>query len=447
MVFGEPSRRELEEDLAVARRDADFQRGLADGARSNAQQLEKERDDARIIGRITDVAEHALKQAEKSGEVQISAAQTAEEVVKARYVDHATAQHADEMITEHADAIRMEKGPGWDGEIRDHLDEKFSSDGTYDRVKRDTEADAIRTVAETLREEIRQKEKDRLASPEEQERLRIKAQKLMEESGDASRIREAAQKEAEQIALEEAQRDIEQEEEARKPEYVTGFKSDWREGNQGQRYAQSVRSRLESKWNGKAIEELEEEIQDEEFKRLREERVKRETEALKQEKFYAEQLAEFSKGGIETTKIPEGSSLTIYLGEIESFDTRKQNERGNWHNTQGRRVAAKRILKVTALNDGRFAVDHDSLEQSDSVYEQAAAIEHGMIIHLGRREIDKSNGDESPRLNEVLREGIVLYYDDDKTDENITDTRLPIANIEINGTSALVDIEEARLAS
>lgn len=447
MAFGEPSRRDLEADLAAARRDVDFQRSLADGARSNAQQLEKERDDARTIGRITDVAEHALKQAEKSGEVQISAAQTAEEVVKARYVDHATAQHADEMITEHADAIRMEKGPGWDGEIRDHLDGKFSSDGTYDRVKRDTEADAIRAVAETLREEIRQKEKNRLASPEEQERLRVEAQKLMEESGDAFRIREATQKEAEQTALEEVQRDIEQEEEARKPEYVTSFKSDWREANEGKRYTTSVRKRLEKKWNEAAIEELEDEIDDEEFKRLRNERVKRETEALEKEKFFAEQLAEFTKSGIETMDIPQGASVTLYLGETETYEVRKTDERGYGYMAEAKRLLAKRIIKLTALNDGRFAVDHDSLEQSGSVYEQAAAIPHGMVIHIGRREIIKSNGDETPRLDEMVRQGVVLHYDDDKSDDNIIDTRLPIANIEINGTGAITNLEETKLAT
>ena len=83
-------------------------------------------------------------------------------------------------------------------------------------------------------------------------------------------------------------------------------------------------------------------------------------------------------------------------------------------------------------------VEKDSLEQASSPYENtscSAAWDDNYI--LGRREIDK-NGDNNGTevLNQSVRSGVPLFYDDDLRDPKITDMLLPVANIEVNGHSS-----------
>ena len=121
--------------------------------RSDALELDRRLRREQRVGRITDIAEKALSDAENSGKVEIDAGLTAEKVVEA-LVGQAEAVNADEIIREHQDALILEKGPDWDEEIRARFMEQFRRDGTFDRAKRDVLADKAKLIADELKTEV-----------------------------------------------------------------------------------------------------------------------------------------------------------------------------------------------------------------------------------------------------------------------------------------------------
>ena len=108
---------------------------------------------AKTVNQLTEVAERALRAAENSGAVQISAAQTAEDIVKARYITHAEAFIANTIIGDHTDAICMRRGPDWDDEITKRLTEQYTRDGTFERIQNEVDAAAIKEIADCIRGE------------------------------------------------------------------------------------------------------------------------------------------------------------------------------------------------------------------------------------------------------------------------------------------------------
>ncbi len=448
-MFGEPSKAQLVEQIQELQAALNTKNEQLDGARGHMTALDKENKRLKTVHRLTDVAEATLEQAEESGAVQISAEETARGIVEQRYVQGAEAVIADDIITKHSDAILLEHGPEWRAKTEERLRQQFATDGTYDRVRRDVTTERAKEIADQLREERAAQVRAKLEDPEVQAALVQDARRQLEESDYSATLEQQLQHDAQDAAVEQAKKDIEKELEDKAPGRIQKIKDEWRKGYYGREYREKIEENLELEWRKKAIEEVQEEIDDEELGKLLTARAEREKAKLRDEQFFAEYLKAFTSGGVEVAKLPEQAQLTIYLGEQESFKVPEKNRYGQ--NT-GRnidsdkpRIAASRVLKLTVLKDGRCMVESDSLASSSSVYERNAAFPSGMIIHVGRAEIDATNGgDKKPVLKESLRQGAELYFDDDKTDPTVMSASLPIGNIEVNGHSAL-DLAPHRL--
>ncbi len=442
-IFGEtPEERKLSDQLAETEAELAITRGEANSARESMAQLDGILTRERSLRDISEVAERALAQAETSGDVQISAAQTAEGVVKERYIGGATAVIADKLITEQGDAIKIKRGPHWDEQIKDRLTQQYTDDGTFDRIHGEVDARDIKAFADEMRASAEQERVAYNESDDRRNELHENARKELEDSGDIESIRAQKDKEAEdawrETALDEVYREIDEQEAAREQDFKDKWKSDWRESRDGQDHRSLIARKLERDWKGRASEEVGEEIKDEELKKLLTERAVAEKKDLEAEAFYREHLKAFEHSGVDVTKLPTNSILTIYLGSLEK--STKKDSYGN-NREDGVRVAAQRILKLTKLDDGRFRVEYDSMNESASPQEAEAALRYGEIIHIGRRVTDK----DVVNLEPTLRQGVPLFTDDDTTDQRITPTHLKVCNIEVDGASAVVDIKKPRI--
>lgn len=413
-----------------------------DGSRTLLLQSQTELDRTRQLANISDLAERALSDAEQSGEVQIDAAATAQEVVKKRYVDGATGVIANQLIDEQSDAMRIKHGPEWDEEIRNRLKLQFERDGTFARIADEVDAEAIKAIADSMRADITRERDDFNNSQERQDELHTAARRELDEKGDTAKIHQERDAEAEarwrEQALDEVHAEIDAEQAAREEDFKRDWKQKWRESSDGQYHTRTVKEKLQRKWEGAASEDVAREIEDEELERLLKERAEREKSKLENDALFDTHLASFGGSGIEVEALPKDASVTIYLGRIE---TSKSKDSYGYDREDGQRVAANRVIRLTKLDDGRFRVEYDSMHDSASPYEVAAALRYGEVIHIGRKVVDKG----VISLDTSIRQGVPLFTDDDTTDQNITPTHLPVANVEVNGISAVKGLKKPRM--
>ncbi|NCU29958.1 hypothetical protein EOM60_05135 [Candidatus Saccharibacteria bacterium] len=393
---------------------------------------------AKIVNQLTEVAERALRAAENSGAVQISAAQTAEDIVKARYITHAEAFIANTIIGDHTDAICMRRGPDWDDEITKRLTEQYTRDGTFERIQNEVDAAAIKEIADCIRGEYIAEQEEINRTPEKQAQLRAE----LEASGKIDEIREAILADLEKEWREEASsaifKKIEAELAAGEEAYKEDWEEKWRGSYEGRQHVEKTMYRLKKEWAAASTEEVARKIEDEELLRLLAERAEREKRELNEEAFYGEYLSDFGGEGIDVRKIPPGSDLTIYLGYIEDAMSR---DRYGGKVKDGLRVAVQRLVRLTKLDGEKFRIEGDSLKDSASPYERSASLKYGDVVYIGRKVTD--NG--SAKLEPSLREGVPLFLDDAKEDQSLVPTYLPVANVEMNGISAIKDLKEPRI--
>lgn len=444
-MFGEtPEERELKDQLDEKEAElATVQEGL-DSTRKLLVQQANELNRERTKGIITEVAERALADAEKSGDVQIGAADTAQAVVKARYIGQAEAVIADKIIDGQADAIRMKRGPEWDKEVEERLREQYERDGTLDAIERETDAIDIGVIAQRIKDETAAERKAFNESEDRQRELHDNARAKLEADGELQRIRDEKDEEAESIwhqkALDEAVDEIDTEVTAGERDYKDRVKREWRESHDGQQHIDYRRRMLERDWEKTAIEEIAKKIDDEELTALLASKAERAKEQLRKEEFYANYLESFTHTGVDMTTIPEDTQVTVELGTV--VDKMKSDGYGGQSKTGRKTVNAERTLRLTSLGGGKYRLESDSLHGSKNVYEKQSAIPVGQTIHLGRKTHETVNGNKATSLDESLRHDVTLFYDDDRSDPNITSSHLPVANVRLNGMSALKNLEE-----
>jgi hypothetical protein len=444
-VFGETDEeRQLKRDLEAKTEELATATGAHDRTRDLMAIQERGLRRLEAVHRITDVADVALRQAETSGHVQVSAEETAKEVVKKRYVGHAEGTIADRIITEQADAIRMERGPEWDQEIEQRLREQYDKDGTFDRIERETDAKDIGVIGQRLQDETAQEREDFNNTPGRQEELLQQERSRLQEQGILDDIRAAKDEEANRMwrdqAYQEALQEIDDEIERTREDRIRHFKEEWKDSHEGKNRRRYTTETLERKWRSMSDEEVAQETDDEVTRELREGKNQRNKEQLEREKFYADYLEAFTQNGIDMTIIPEKCVVTIELGSKK--DDEQRDSYGYKSKSGQKTIDAKRTLIVTSLGGGRYRLESDTLGLSNNVHEKKDAIPVGMTIHLGRESHETKDGKTKTTLDESMREGVPGFYDDDRTDPAISALEYPVANIRINGVSAVKNLAE-----
>ena len=104
-----------------------------------------------------------------------------------------------------------------------------------------------------------------------------------------------------------------------------------------------------------------------------------------------------------------------------------------------------RKLTLTSMGAGLYRVDDDTLQRSKEFYSQDAVLAEGDTITIGmlvsEATPESKNSDKAvkatkkPKLLQLLKAGARLQYDTDTSTEDFRDTRLPIADVVVNGIS------------
>jgi hypothetical protein len=405
-------------------------------SREHVFQVNTENTRLQRAARLHDVAARALREAEVSGTVQISAEQTAEGVVAERYIGHRVAEIADEILDEREDMIRHDKGPAWDIELEASLRTTFENDGTFDSLETDLRAERMKEIADELRAAKTKEVEEDLDNPETRATMVAEQRKLLDDSGEFDRIKKALKSsrigEWRDEAIAAAHVDIEAQLLADKETFITTYRAQWPASDDGERYIARTRRAFRKDWESATAEELRDVTDAKEFIELVDELIASKTPELESSVIYEKYLSGFKTVGIDTGEIPAGHTVSISLGTVKKETV---SERDMYNRTTEKRVnvlAVGRRLVLTSLGENRFRVEKDTLADSESPYEKDHALAIGGIIHLGRKVTEKKQSTLEPHIRQDVR----LFIDDDTSDPHITDMLLAVGQVSIDGVDA-----------
>lgn len=404
------------------------------------QELQRQLDVTGQVGRIATAVEAELGHIEEMGV-------TGEEAERAAQVSVFSTERAklvkdttEDLIDTHRDRyvadLCIKEGPA----IRMNVDAELKANGTYAHIEAEERSKLEQNLRESLIAEQREKIVADLQSDESQAGLRFKVAEEVRGSGEMEKYTDTQRAQLEEKWAEEARAEVRQEiddaETAREIEFKTAYKAQQIQTQRWKSYRESKRADLERNWSGVTSVELAAGIDDEELTLLLEQKARDAASELEKELHGKKLLGEFEGRGIDAGSLEQGTRLDILLGSI--VDIKVKEDYRDYNGYPAQRDVTKpgvkclRKLTLTACGEGRFTVDRDSLSESKSVYEQDNSIDSGVIVVIGRKVSE--NGDQ--KLEQRLVAGIPLQYDDDTTTPNFVDTKVPIADVVINGVSA-----------
>ena len=402
---------------------------------------------AQAVGRIANYATEVYTAAANSGEIMISAEVDAQQIVTQRLMDQATGEQTNQLLTAKEREYRRNFGPTQLTELRTILDTTFAADGTYTAIDQKVRDDFATTVGDELKvaktaeiEAILNAEDVRAA-----EVARIRAQ--MTNDGTFAKMLKDRQAElepdwkAEAVAA--AKEEIKASLLAGKTDFIDKTKKDWRGSTQGQRFEEQKRKALEQQWNKEGLAEVATELQDEVLLQVLQQRRDREGAAVIRQEQYASLLEDFGRGGIDTTKLPAGTPLTVQFGAVVPKVTEVSDGYGGRKKKSEPQLLCDRELKLTALGEGKFVVDGDSLADADNTYIRNDSVRPGTVLHLGRELLETGK----PALHPHIQNGVPLAFDDDRSDSRMSSSIMPVANVLVDGVSARDDYKSVEYST
>ncbi len=296
-------------------------------------------------------------------------------------------------------------------------------------------------IADDLLRQAREKIEAELGTPEakatfiEDERSRLEASEELKRHKEEKRVvlEEGWRDEAYQAAIQ----DIDDEEMARKDEFIAVYKTDELASEDMRRRRAKVRNKYESEWAKATAEEVAAQVDSEELQAVLEELTNEMIEAKTKEVAARELLTDFTAQGIDTSKVEVGRKLVVYLGTKGSTEVPETYTDGYGYskvrNVTKPAIYFVRKLSLTSRGEGHFIVDGDSLGDDPSMYVKDDALRRGTIIQIGRK--IEENGKST--LDGHLAEGVPFYYDADSNDDKMTDGHYDVADVVVDTISAL----------
>lgn len=390
----------------------------------------------RELGEIGQYALAALTAAESSGEVQISAVETAKARVAEKLIGEKRNGIVAHLLATRSEEFADEFGPDWTAQERSRLDEMFKTDGTYENLRAKAETDARTEVEADLLATARAAALARHDTPEARAQFEADLEK------DSDFLRQKAEVTGEVTDNLHAQwraavmggmpARIEAELAEQEPKIRKQAEQDWRESYEGEQYVRQAEKRAERKAADMVLAELASLVDEP----LLKEHVMQRVQAIAEEQTDAEMqkgmLEDFLHGSLDSTKIPKDTKVSLYLGEVRNVKTRKADL--YYPERIEPQVHCTRKIELIARGEGKFMTIHDSLSDSDISYVQKDAVERGAVIVIGRKVVDKSNGTQG--MEQYLSTGMELYYDDDTTTENVVAAGANIVDLSLNGKRA-----------
>lgn len=335
-----------------------------------------------------------------------------------------------------AKRIRINEGP----QIRAKLDELFSTDGTYDAIDEEIET-AVRTeITEVLLTEHREKLEAEMSTPEAKEELIASLVAEMRADGTYDRIKREVKTEIQKQWDEEARQELKDEITAEESTGEEAFKEEKKKALRGsvayKNTRSAIRKSIRAKWAEDANDCLAEDAKSEELAKLVAERIALEKTRIKevQTSINADKLKNefYGSGGFDMDSLSEGTRVTVYLGEVTKGRLRVSERNANFIGRGDVNRIDREITMIATADKGHFCVVSDSLSESDSIYEQKAAIVPDTVVAVGRKLI-KYGAEE---FQHTIAAGVRMVYDTNTNDSDFNDTYLTVVDLQIGDARA-----------
>ena len=408
----------------------DLERQVRDAQYNMAQSQEA----VRQAGHVAVTIEGLMAQGNISAAAGSIAMQECLDDEKARLM----AEEAERLKSEHADRWRTQYRAEHGAEVTAEVNDQLMTTGVYETIEAGVTAAIKADIHQAALDKLEADARTELDTPEAREEFTTQVADELEASGEAERIRQAVRAELEQVwrpaAIEDVKAQVTAEVATEEDDFKDGVKQTWRHSYQGEQFIAGVRRRLQAEWQNAGTEEIQLAVEDKELIDLVEAILAKEKERLRREMKAKELLTAFEGRGLAVNELEPDTRLNIYLGTLIGSEKVQIEQTGRYGTSEDTKVVMRygRMLSLVALGDGKFTVNFDSLSDSKSQYEQAAAIHQGTVVVIGRRRVE--NGTEE--LTPYVSAGVDLHYDTDTTDPAITSGLLPVLNVEVDGLPA-----------
>lgn len=403
-----------------------------------------------VTGRLSDEVRKELAGMEAAGLLMEDAENAAFVAVIVAERGRLTTELSERLKKDEYDKLaaefRVSEGPA----ILERLRELFTHDGTFEEVREEVKRDVSAGLQSELLERERESARQELSNPAVQQAFTAQKSEELKTLGAFVQVRADIRKELEEAWGKTVEAglaaDIRAEEEAREESFKAADLEKLRGGEKTQKFRDKVRAELEKEWKEKTPVQLEEMVRDEELAKLIANRVQLEKEKLARTNRAEEMIQHFDRRGVDVAKLEDGMRVEIYLGSYGPVKV-KENYRDNHGYDRERTVvvnklACQRKLILVSEGKGKFIVQADSLRDAKSEYIRNDSLPRGTVIVIGRKVSE--NGEA--HLENLLAADVPFYYDvDTSTPESITDAKLTVANIIIDGVSAR-KVDEVEMA-
>lgn len=330
------------------------------------------------------------------------------------------------------DRVLVEEGPGM---RRDYM-ELFATDGTFARIAEESRTAVRQRMADEVRQAAREAAEAEASSPEAQAAYRATIAEEVTTDPEvvnySSELRAKHHAQWRQEAIQEAKDAAAASVRAQEDEIKAQAAAEYRESSDGRAALAKITRDAERAAERLGIDELLKQSRNDALRDALDGQAELKAQAIGRENTANELKKAFDGEGINTDDMPAGVTLEIALGDI----TRSKDHYSNVTTI----AEIKRVLSLTSVGDGKYRVSNDTLANSKNLYAQRTAIPEGTIITIGIRatEITEDTKDDPHTLLPILRLATTLEYDIDTTTPSEFDsTHLKVANVSINGITAM----------
>jgi len=379
--------------------------------------------------RVAEMARASIERVSRQGgEIDILVEATLASEVSEPIIQDKTETIVAHLREQHREAAEAEvNDPEWVKRVRDEYDEMFRADGTYRKIETEAQSKQRAEIRDSLLATRRSQIDAELVTDEAIKVATDQVKRDIKPELDDYRARRQKELPGElrEEAIAEAKEEIDAE--LRKEG----------ESTQGHRVETWISSDAGKKYRQQRTREIEKELNDQAETTGR---ARIEGEILRDIEVFDKYLSDFEGDGIDLTAIPEGTPLTLAMGEIVQKKNPKYSSYSYSHQQAPPEYIhalgdEKRVMMLVSEGEGLFYVKQDSLDQEKHTYLRGLSLT-GKVISVGRFVSNKSHSRDG--IESKLALGEVPFFDDDTTDpEDIINSRLPLVNVAVAGVPAV----------
>lgn len=420
--------------------------------RIESSRAEELADELRILRTGSEVVEQAMglvRKWEEEGELPEMARAAAEISLGATLREERVSQLKSQILEDDGELMRTkllaEHGSEWYAQAREALKQS----GELDRIRDEANRAAKGSIYEKVLADCTQEISAELKTEEAKERIMAEVRADIQNDGTAASMREQLEeKERERlraIAEQQLLAEITDGLAAKEKLEIEAIVSKLR-GKPTQEIIQFEKKKAKEhrdRWAKMALEEVLRNVDDEVSRSTLQERIAqitKEVEMADKEARQKELCEQFEGSGIDLDSIPEGEKVTLSIGKYSDEAVIETDRYGKTIRT-GKAITVNRIIMTISLGGGRFKVISDTLADTsvnNNQYIQDTLRSNSLSPDLVVTFNNASSENGETTYSHLVTADSALYYDDDTTNDDVQYMHGNLAQIEINGLKARI---------